>query len=85
MDEVIAAAKSGDELLKESHRKKILADIKYAEIATKLTSCADDLLLPKVDFKISNKPKSEKYAKQIVKDYGLATSIERLKAALAWG
>jgi 5'-3' exonuclease len=85
MDEVIVAAKSGDELLKESHRKKILADIKYAEIASKLTSCADDVFLPKVDFKISNKPKSEKNAMQIVKDYGLATSTERLKAALAWG
>jgi 5'-3' exonuclease len=85
MDEVIAAAKSGEELLKESHRKKILADIKYAEIASKLTSCADDVLLPKVDFKISIKPKSEKSAMQIVKDYGLATSIERLKAALVWG
>jgi 5'-3' exonuclease len=85
MDEVIAAAKSGDELLKESHRKKILADIKYAEIASKLTSCADDVLLPKVDFKISNKPKSEKNAMQIVNDYGLATSTKRLKAALVWG
>ena len=84
MEEVIKAAKSEDERLKDAHRKKLLADLKYAEIATALTSCADDILLPKVDFRISKSPKNEKEVAKLVTEFGLTTSIERLKAALSW-
>ena len=84
MDEVISAAQGSDEKLKESHRKKILADIEYAKIASPLTSCATDLLLPKVDFKIPAAIEDEKTLAKLARDYGLSTSLERLKAALGW-
>lgn len=84
MDEVIDAAQNSHEALKESHRKKILADLKYAKVAAKLTSCADDLRLPKVTFEIPSAIKDLDEVTDIATEYGLTTSLERLKAALRW-
>ena len=84
MDQVIQAAQNGGNSLKETHRKKILADLEYANIASKLTSCADDLLLPRVSFKIASAVKDEEVTAEIAKEFGLTTSLERLKAALKW-
>jgi 5'-3' exonuclease len=84
MNSVISAAKSGDEKLKENHRKKILESLDYALIAEKLVLCALDVPVPKADFSMPIKPTdiSEIYAYQ--KDYGLGASIDRFIAALNW-
>ncbi len=84
MDEVIAAAHDSSSKLKDAHRKKILADLKYAEIATRLTSCETSVSLPKVDFQISQSRGDSNLIGELSNEYGIGTSIERLKAALAW-
>lgn len=84
MDAVIAAAKSDDELLHPTHRKKILADLAYASIAEKLVSCATDIRLPAINLEIPRQPRDPKYLESMKKDYGLGASVDRLKAALRW-
>jgi len=84
MEDVIAAAKSGDDLLHPTHRKRILADIDYAKIADKLVKCALDVRLPEVDLKIPKKPHDAAYLQTMKSDYGLGASVDRLLAALQW-
>lgn len=84
MDEVIAAAHSDNEHLHPTHRKKILADLEYASIAHQLVSCATDLLLPKANLLIPNKPKNLEYLQALKTDYGLGSSVDRFFAALQW-
>ena len=84
MDEVIAAANSDNELLHPTHRKKILADMKYAAIAERLVSCATDIRLPSIDLSIPKTPKDAKYLENMKKDYGLGASVDRLFSALQW-
>jgi 5'-3' exonuclease len=84
MEDVIAAAKSGDDLLHPTHRKRILADIDYAKIADKLVKCALDVRLPDVDLKIPKKPHGAAYLQTMKNDYGLGASVDRLLAALQW-
>ena len=84
MEDVIAAAKSGDDLLHPTHRKRILADIDYAKIADKLVKCALDVRLPDVDLKIPKTPHDTAYLQTMKSDYGLGASVDRLLAALQW-
>lgn len=84
MDQVISAAQNGDPKLPESLRKKILANIEYAQIAERLVRCADDIRLPDFDLKIPNTPEKAKYLDEMKKDYGLGTSVDRLFDALKW-
>jgi 5'-3' exonuclease len=84
MEDVIAAAKNGDDLLLPTHRKRILADIDYAKIADKLVKCALDVRLPDVDLKIPKKPHDAAYLQTMKSDYGLGASVDRLLAALQW-
>lgn len=84
MDAVVAAAKSQDKNLRDIHRKRILADEKYAGIVEELVSCAANISLPKVDFKIPKEAEDSKALEKINKEHGLATSFTRLKAALGW-
>lgn len=84
MGEVIEAAQTSHLGMKENHRKKILADLEYAKVASRLTSCADDLLLPKVSFQIASTAKDLIQVNKLATEFGLGTNIERLKAALKW-
>ena len=84
MDRVIDAAQNGDPKLPESLRKKILANIEYAQIAERLVRCADDIRLPDFDLNIPNTPEKAKYLDEMKKDYGLGTSVDRLFDALKW-
>lgn len=84
MDSVIAAAKSEDERLSPNLRKKILENLAYAEVSTKLVTCAQDIRLPSVDAKIPSKPKDEDVLTRLADEHGLSTNIARLKAALGW-
>ena len=84
MQELIDAAQQADDRIRENHRKKLISDIKYAKIATELVTCASNVPLPKVSFEVPKKPKDLNLLTSLRDDYGLATSLERLKAALGW-
>jgi 5'-3' exonuclease len=84
MNEVISAAQNGNTKLSESLRKKILANIEYAQIAERLVRCATDIRLPEFDLKIPTKPEKGKYLTEMKEDYGLGTSVDRLFDALKW-
>ncbi|MEY3166090.1 MAG: hypothetical protein RLZZ291_607 [Actinomycetota bacterium] len=84
MNEVISAAQDGNTKLSESLRKKILANIEYAQIAERLVRCATDIRLPEFDLKIPTKPEKGKYLTEMKEDYGLGTSVDRLFDALKW-
>lgn len=84
MSDVISAAQSGDAKLPANLAKKLLADIGYAKIATELVSCARDIRLPEVDLQLPKSPRDSKELERITKEYGLGTSLGRLKAALNW-
>jgi len=84
IDAVMAAAKSEDANLRDIHRKRILADHAYASIVEELVSCATDISLPRVDFKIPNRPEDPKMLEKLSTEHGLSTSLTRLKAALGW-
>jgi 5'-3' exonuclease len=84
MDAVVAAAKSQDKNLRDIHRKRILADEKYAGIVEELVSCAVNISLPKVDFKIPKEAEDSNSLEKLAAEHGLVTSFTRLKAALGW-
>jgi 5'-3' exonuclease len=84
MDEVIDAAHSEDARLHDTHRKRILADLDYAKIATELVSCARDIRLPQADLLIKEGPADKSAIDQMKSDLGLGSSVDRLFAALRW-
>jgi 5'-3' exonuclease len=84
IEAVIAAARSEDANLRDIHRKRILADHAYASIVEELVSCATNISLPRVDFKIPNRPEDPKALEKLSTEHGLSTSFTRLKAALGW-
>jgi 5'-3' exonuclease len=84
MQEVIDAATSEDPKLHDTHRKRILADLDYAKIATQLVSCARDIRLPQEDLKIGTGPKDKKAVEKLKSELGLGASVDRLFAALRW-
>ncbi len=84
MNQVLEAAHNGDTRLPESLRKKLLANLEYAQIAERLVSCADDIRLPNFELDIPKSPDKIGYLNQIKDDYGLGTSVDRLFDALKW-
>jgi 5'-3' exonuclease len=84
IEAVMAAAKSEDANLRDIHRKRILADHAYASIVEELVSCATNISLPRVDFKIPNRPEDPEMLEKLSTEHGLSTSLTRLKAALGW-
>ena len=84
MDEVISAAQSEDERLHPTHRKKILADLKYATIVTELVSCSRNLALPDFPLKKSGSPADAKALLTMKNELGLGASVDRLISALQW-
>ena len=84
ISEVIDAAHSEDPKLTHNHRKKIVADIKYAQIADKLVSCAKDVRVPSIPLEIPKQPTNIEYMKQLKVDYGLGASVDRFFSAINW-
>jgi len=85
MDEVIQAARDeSDTRLSAAHRKKLLADIEYAQIAHKLVHCALDVAVPDIDLRLPQAPESLDDIYAISHRYGLGSPIDRLIAALKW-
>lgn len=84
MNEILEAVSQNDSKMKELHRKRIAADLDYARIAEQLVSCALDVPLPQVSFKIPESAGNPGALEKIKEEFGLGTSIERLKSALRW-
>lgn len=84
MEQVMRAAKSGDERLTPNHAKKLLESADYAKIAPKLVHCALDVPIPDLDLSIPKKPTDLTEIYQYQKDYGLGASVDRFIAALGW-
>ena len=84
VDEALAGAKAGHEVLSASLAKKIIEGTKYLKIAPTLVNCARDVAIPKMEIAMPTKPKdlSEIYA--IKDEYGLGASVDRLIAAWQW-
>ena len=82
--EVVDAALNDDSKLRDLHRKRVIADLKYAQVVEKLVSCAHDVSLPGVDFKIPKRPSNESGLLSLANDYGLTTNLSRIKSALQW-
>jgi 5'-3' exonuclease len=84
VDEALAGAKAGHEVLSASLAKKIVEGADYLKIAPTLVNCARDVAIPSMKIDMPTKPKdlSEIYA--IKEEYGLGASVDRLISALQW-
>ena len=84
VDDALAGAKAGHEVLSASLAKKIVEGADYLKIAPTLVNCARDVAIPSMKIDMPTKPEdlSEIYA---IKDkYGLGASVDRLISALQW-
>jgi 5'-3' exonuclease len=84
VDDAMAGASAGHEVLSASLAKKIIEGSDYLKIAPTLVNCARDVAIPKMEIAMPTKPQdfSEIYA--IKDEYGLGASVDRLIAALQW-
>jgi 5'-3' exonuclease len=84
VEETLAAAHAGNEILSKSLAKKIIDGTDYLEIAPILVNCARDVAIPKMDIKLPSKPADVSEIYSIKEEYGLGASVDRLIAALGW-
>ena len=84
VDDALAGAKAGHEVLSASLAKKIVEGANYLKIAPTLVNCARDVAIPAMKIDMPTKPEdlSEIYA--IKDEYGLGASVDRLISALQW-
>jgi len=82
VNEIVAAAHHGHDLLPIPIQKKILAGLDYLERAPKVVACALDVPLPHLDL---TRPAEwdVTHMKKLQKEFGLGASVDRLFAALA--
>jgi len=84
VDEVVEAAKSGNEVLSASLAKKVVDGIDYLKIAPTLVNCARDVAIPKMDLTLPKKPDDLSQIYAMKDEYGLGASVDRLISALQW-
>lgn len=84
MSELITAAEGDDPRVPPTLRRKILADIKYAKIASQLTTCVCDLRLPASDLSLPGAAANASALAKMSGELGIETSLTRMKAALGW-
>jgi 5'-3' exonuclease len=82
MQSIIKAADTEDERLPAPLRKKLLADIEYANIAQKLVHCALDVPIPQVDLHIPSTPADKEKIYEMKERHNLGASVDRFLAAL---
>jgi 5'-3' exonuclease len=84
VQDAIAGAKAGHEVLSASLAKKIIDGSDYLKIAPTLVNCARNVAIPQMEITMPKKPVdlSEIYA--IKDEYGLGASVDRLISALGW-
>lgn len=84
LDEVVAAAHAGHELLPISLAKKIIAGADYVKIAPTVVQVARDAKLPEVDLLMPLSPVDMSAIHDLKERYGLGFSVDRLINALGW-
>lgn len=82
MDAVVRAAKEDSDELSPLHRKRILADIDYAQIAEALVSCRTDLEIDHTQLGRWREEANLLEFRRRAKDWDLGSSAERIIAAL---
>ena len=84
VQDAIAGAKAGHEVLSASLAKKIIDGSDYLKIAPTLVNCARNVAIPQMEITMPKKPVdlSEIYA--IKGEYGLGASVDRFISALGW-
>jgi 5'-3' exonuclease len=84
VQDAIAGAKAGHEVLSASLAKKIIDGSDYLKIAPTLVNCARNVAIPQMEITMPKKPAdlSEIYA--IKDEYGLGASVDRFISALGW-
>ena len=84
VEEALAGARAGDDVLPAALAKKIIAGEDYLKIAPTLVHCARDVALPQLDISIPKKPADLSLIYQMKEEYGLGASVDRLISALKW-
>ena len=84
VEEALAAAQAGTDLLPPALSKKIIAGEEYLKIAPTLVHCARDVDLPKLDISLPKKPADLSQIYQMKDEFGLGASVDRLISALGW-
>ena len=84
VDDALAGAKAGHEVLSASLAKKIIEGADYLKIAPTLVNCARDVAIPSMTIAMPTKPEDLSAIYAIKDEYGLGASVDRLISALQW-
>jgi 5'-3' exonuclease len=84
MESVLADLTGSTPTIPDKFAKRILADLDYATKATKLVSCVTDIRLPDVVLNSPREASDRKKLDSLEEEFGLKTSIQRIKSALKW-
>jgi len=84
VDDALAGAKAGHEVLSASLAKKIVEGADYLKIAPTLVNCARDVAIPSMTIAMPTKPEDLSAIYAIKDEYGLGASVDRLISALQW-
>jgi len=84
VDDALAGAKAGHEVLSASLAKKIIEGADYLKIAPTLVNCARDVAIPSMTIAMPTRPEDLSAIYAIKDEYGLGASVDRLISALQW-
>ena len=84
VDEALAGAHAGHEVLPAALAKKIIAGSDYLKIAPTVVQVARNVALPQVDLSLPKAPADLSEIYQFKERYGLGASVDRLISALGW-
>jgi 5'-3' exonuclease len=84
VDEVLAGAHAGHDVLPAALAKKIIAGTDYLKIAPTVVQVARNVALPQVDLSMPKAPADLSEIYQFKERYGLGASVDRLISALGW-
>lgn len=84
VEDALAGAKAGHEVLSASLAKKIIDGSDYLKIAPTLVNCARDVAIPSMKIDTPTKPDDLSAIYAIKEEYGLGASVDRLLSALRW-
>jgi 5'-3' exonuclease len=82
LKEIVKAAKESDDRLPAKYKAKIINDLDYANIATKLVGCATGVPIPKMNVYLGKSTQDMEKIRHLQKEFGLGTSIDRFINAL---
>lgn len=84
MASVLADLTNSTPTIPDKLAKRILADLDYATKAIKLVTCVTDIRLPDVVLNSPREASDRKKLDSLEEEFGLKTSIQRIKSALKW-